>query len=47
MKTKHNLAFEVAPWSRQPNGPIQLFRVGTCDGQWMVTENAYCIYFSY
>lgn len=43
MKTKHKLPFEVAPWDRQPNGPIQLFRVGTCDGQWMSTENAYCL----
>lgn len=41
MVTKHNLAFEVAPWPKNP--AIQLFRVGTCEGQWFVTDHAYCI----
>jgi len=40
-KTKHSLEFEAAPWPR--NESIMLFRIGTCEGQWFVTENAYCI----
>lgn len=43
MKTTHSLSFEVAPWPRMPEGPILLFRVGTCEGQWMTTDEAYCI----
>lgn len=41
MKTKYNLIFEVAPWPR--NKAIMLFRVGTCEGQWLSTNEAYCI----
>lgn len=41
MKTTHNLLFESAPWPRKP--AIQVFRVGTCHGQWFCTEFAYCI----
>lgn len=41
MKTKHNLDFEACPWPR--NEAIMLFRIGTCEGQWMATDNAYCI----
>jgi len=41
MKTKHNLPFESAPWPRNP--AIQVFRIGTCEGQWMSTELAYII----
>jgi hypothetical protein len=39
--TKHKLDFEVTEWSRHPS--ILLFRVGTVEGQWFPTENAYCI----
>lgn len=39
--TTHKLDFEACPWPRNPS--IQLFRIGTCEGQWMATENAYCI----
>lgn len=41
MKTAHNLPFEVAEWREHP--AIKLYRVGTCEGQWMATEEAYCI----
>lgn len=41
MKTSHNLPFESATWPRNP--AIQVFRVGTCHGQWLSTELAYCI----
>lgn len=40
-KTSHKLKFEVAPWERNP--AFMLFKVGTCHGQWMSTELAYCI----
>lgn len=40
-KTTHKLDFEAAPWPRHPL--ISLYRVGTCHGQWFVTESAYCI----
>jgi len=41
IKTKHNLDFESCPWPRNP--AILLFRIGTCEGQWMSTDLAYCI----
>ncbi len=44
MKTTHNLEFEVAP-SRYMVGNVahQLFRVGTCDGQFGYTGDSYFI----
>lgn len=34
--------FEVAPWNNPLNdGGWQLFRVGTCNGQWRATPDAY------
>jgi hypothetical protein len=36
--------FEVAPWNHPLNlDGWLLFRVGTCNGQWMATETAYQI----
>jgi len=37
----HNLFFESCPWPR--NNDIQLFRIGSCEGQWFALDNAYCI----
>ncbi len=39
--TKHNLDFESADWPRNP--AIKVFRVGTCEGQWIATDMAFCI----
>lgn len=39
----HRLLFEVAPWFRDPEGVIKLFRVGTCEGQWFCSNIAYHI----
>lgn len=39
--TAHNLDFEACPWHRNPS--IQLFRIGTCEGQWLCTDLAFCI----
>lgn len=41
IRTKHNLDFEACHWPR--NEAIQLYRIGTVEGQWMHTEFAYCI----
>lgn len=41
MRTTHGLEFEACPWPRNP--AIQLFRIGTCEGQWLSTDLAYCI----
>lgn len=39
--TKHKLNFEACPWPRNP--AVQLFRIGTCHGQWMAKELSYVI----
>lgn len=39
--TTHRLDFESAPWPR--NESIQMFKVGTCHGQWYSTQFAYHI----
>lgn len=41
VKTTHNLDFEACPWFRNPT--IQLFRIGTCEGQWLSTDDAFVI----
>jgi len=41
IQTKHNLDFGSRPWER--GFGIQVFRIGSCEGQWMCTESAYCI----
>lgn len=30
--TRHNLDFQCCPWDKDPT--CQLFRIGTCEGQW-------------
>lgn len=40
-QTKHKLDFEVAPWAVDPN--YQRFRIGTCNGLWGVTDDAYLL----
>ena len=37
IKTKHNLQFEVAPWSKD----FSQFRVGTVEGLYRVTKESY------
>ncbi len=50
--SSHQLPFEVAPWRPDPrvaellgidlaNDGWMLFRIGTCDGQWRCTSDAY------
>jgi hypothetical protein len=39
--SSHKLIFEVAPWKHDKH--IQLYRVGTCNGQWFVSDLAYHI----
>ena len=39
--TTHSLDFEATPWPRNP--AFMLFRIGTCEGQWLSTETAFCI----
>lgn len=41
IRTTHNLDFEACPWPRNP--AIQLFRIGTVEGQWIATDVSYCI----
>ena len=41
IRTSHNLPFEACPWPRDPS--IQLFRIGTCEGQWISTDFTYDI----
>lgn len=41
MIPSHQLDFESCPWPRNPK--IQMFRVGTCHGQWGSTEDCYYI----
>jgi hypothetical protein len=43
IKTTHNLDFQVAPWARDPSGAIQLFKIGTCHGQWYTHGPAFVI----
>lgn len=38
-RTTHNLLFETKPW----HFGIQLYRIGTCEGQWFCTATAYHI----
>ena len=40
-KTTHNLIFWSAPWDRDPT--IQVFKIGTCKGQWIATDFTYDI----
>lgn len=39
LKTTHNLPFLSAPWWRDP--AWQVFNIGTCNGQWRATPEAY------
>lgn len=39
-KSTHNLTFETADWY---DPQFQLFRIGTCEGMWGVTEESYLI----
>lgn len=39
--TKHNLDFEACAWPINPN--IQLFRIGSCEGQWQFSGSSYDI----
>lgn len=41
--TTHRLDFESAPWNKFIDESIQVFRVGTCHGQWYSTQFAYHI----
>lgn len=41
LTTSHNLDFEACRWPR--NEAIQLFKIGTCEGQWMSTDMAFVI----
>jgi len=40
-RSTHNLPFEACPWPRCPE--IQLFRIGTCNGQWTSSKDCYVI----
>lgn len=39
--TKHKLDFEAARWPIDER--IMLFRIGTCEGQYLFVENSICI----
>jgi len=39
--TTHKLYFQACPWPRNP--AIQLFKIGTCEGQWVYNDLSYCI----
>lgn len=38
-RTTHSLPFLSAPWHRDP--AWQVFKIGTCNGQWRATRDAY------
>ena len=41
IQTTHNLDFESCVWDINPL--YNLFRIGTCEGQWFALDKAYCI----